>query len=106
MCVTSSSVLHTMLSQRYLLVKEAAWSRVPLQDDVVSFGLGEEISHLQSCRSSSKHTVIIVAGAIVVMLAVQRTSDTANQDEKDKTRKTQIHNLLDVKQHGKSYDTE
>lgn len=90
-----------MLSQSFLLVKEAARSRVPLQDDVVSFSLGKEISHLQSCGPSSKHTVIIAAGAIVVVV-IKRASDTAKQDEKDATRKARIHNLLGMRQCGQS----
>lgn len=68
------------------LVKEAARPRVPLQDDVVSFSLGEEIPHLQSCRPGSKNTVIIAAGAIVVVVVevvFKGAFNTANQDEED-----------------------
>lgn len=66
-------------------MKKAAWSRAPLQDGVVSFGLGKEISHLQSCRPSPEHAVIKVAGDIVAVVIVKGAMDTANQDGKDET---------------------
>lgn len=52
------------------------------------------MSHLQSRGPGSQHTVIIVAGAIVVVVVINRAFDTTNQDEKDVTRKARIHNLL------------
>jgi len=79
-----------------LLVEEAARPRVPLQDDVVSFGLGEEIAHLQPRGPGAQHAVLVAAGA-GVLVAVGKASQAANQDEgKDQTRKCRIHNLLDV----------
>lgn len=90
------------IHESVLLVKEAAWSRVPLQDDVVSFSLGKEMSHLQPRRPSSEHTVLKVWFDIVVVVVIKSALDTANQDEKDKTRKARIHYLLNTSQCGKS----
>lgn len=84
-------------SQSYLLVKEAARPGVPLQDDVVSFSLGKEVSHLQPCRPGPKHAVIIAAGAIALVV-IYGAGDEAIQDEKQQTRETRIHNLLDTRQ--------
>ncbi|TNN58574.1 hypothetical protein EYF80_031194 [Liparis tanakae] len=65
-------------------------------DDVVSFSLGEEISHLQPRGPGAQHAVLVAAGA-GVLVAVGKASQAANQDEgKDQTRKCRIHNLLDA----------
>lgn len=60
------------------------------------------MSHLQSRRPSTEHTVLKVAADIVVVVVIKSALDTANQDEKDKTRKARIHYLLSTSRCGKS----
>lgn len=60
------------------------------------------MSHLQPRRPSSEHTVLKVWFDIVVVVVVKSALDTANQDEKDKTRKARIHHLLNTSRCGKS----
>lgn len=74
----------------FLLVKEATRSRVPLQYNVVSFSLGQEIAHLQASRSSSKHAVVMVLGAVTVEV-IKGGEDKANQREEDETWKAGLH---------------
>lgn len=70
-------------------MEEAAWPRTPLQDDVVSSGPGQEVSHLQSCRSSSQDTVVVLVAAAIIRPACH----TADRDEQEKKDQVWTHVL-------------
>lgn len=61
-------------------IEEAPWPRVPLQDDVISLTLGEKVTHLKASGPSSKHTVVMVTGAVVTVVVIRKTLDQGDQE--------------------------
>lgn len=74
-------------------VKEAAWAGVPLQDDVVSLSFGEEVTHLKTRGSSSKHTVVMVMGTVVTVVVIGEAMDQGDQEGKPERKERRIHHL-------------
>lgn len=60
--------LQTHLFHSFSLIKEAARAGVPLQYDVVSFGSGQKVSHLESRWACPQYTVVMVMGDVGALL--------------------------------------